>query len=241
MQILLLVLGGNGHHAYCWSCLVCYSAEHQQARGSKTACMCVQNPTSEQSRIFVLQLPKRLMALATNPNATGAPGTCQNAVTVLVLFVGLRHIAQGGRGQPIPKNSAAFSLFLYLAENLSSDILRMMVDSIANQLRYPSSHTYYFSTLLLGLFVEVSKERPTREIITRVLLERCIALRPHPWGVMMTFCELLKNSAYNFWSQDFVNCTPEYSNLFDKLYHAESLHTTLSQSLALPGVTSVHA
>lgn len=190
--------------------------------------------------MFVLQLPKRLMSLATATNAAGAPGTCQNAVTVLVLFVGLRHIQQGCRGQPIPKNSAAFSLFLYLAEQLSPDILRMMVDSITNQLRYPSSHTYYFSTLLLGLFVEVTKERPTREIITRVLLERCIALRPHPWGVMMTFCELLKNSAYNFWAQDFVNCTPEYSNLFDKLYHAESLQTTLSQSLALP-VTSVHA
>lgn len=116
----------------------------------------------------------------------------------------------------------------------------MMVESIANQLRYPSSHTYYFSTLLLGLFVESSKEKCTREIITRVLLERCIALRPHPWGALMTFCELLKNSAYNFWSQEFVNCTPELSNLFDKLYHAESLQATLSQSLALPGVTSVH-
>lgn len=191
--------------------------------------------------MFLHNLPKRLMSLASASNAAGAPGTCQNAVTVLVLFVGLRHIGQGCRGQPVPRNSPAFTLFHFLADNLSPDILRMMVDSIANQLRYPSSHTYYFSTLLLGLFAEVRKERPTREIITRVLLERCIALRPHPWGVMMTFCELLKNSAYNFWAQEFVNCTPEYGNLFDKLYHAESLHTTLSQSLALPGVTSVHA
>jgi CCR4-NOT transcription complex subunit 1 len=191
--------------------------------------------------MFVLHLPKRLMALAAATNAPVSPSSCQNAITVLVLYVGLYHIRQGCRGQPIPRNSSAFTLFLFLAENLPPDILRMMVDSIANQLRYPSSHTYYFSTLLLNLFLEVSKERPTREIITRVLLERCIALRPHPWGVMMTFCELLKNTQYNFWAQDFVNCTPEYSNLFDKLYHAESLHTTLSQSLALPGVTSVHA
>jgi CCR4-Not complex component, Not1 len=38
---------------------------------------------------------------------------------------------------------------------------------------------------------------PSQEIvqeqITRVLLERLIVNRPHPWGLLITFIELIKN------------------------------------------------
>lgn len=32
-----------------------------------------------------------------------------------------------------------------------------------------------------------------QEQITRVLLERLIVNRPHPWGLLITFIELIKN------------------------------------------------
>jgi CCR4-NOT transcription complex subunit 1 len=32
-----------------------------------------------------------------------------------------------------------------------------------------------------------------QEAITRVLLERLIVHRPHPWGLLITFIELIKN------------------------------------------------
>jgi hypothetical protein len=32
----------------------------------------------------------------------------------------------------------------------------------------------------------------TQEQITRVLLERLIVNRPHPWGLLITFIELIK-------------------------------------------------
>src|SRR4051794_12442165 len=65
--------------------------------------------------------------------------------------------------------------------------------------------TTLFSCVLLYLFAEASQEI-VQEQITRVLLERLIVNRPHPWGLLITFIELIKNPRYNFWS--------EYTSLF---------------------------
>lgn len=43
----------------------------------------------------------------------------------------------------------------------------------------------------------------------RVLLERLIVNRPHPWGLLITFIELIKNPQFKFWTHDFVHCAPE--------------------------------
>lgn len=55
----------------------------------------------------------------------------------------------------------------------------------------------------------------SKELITipfqfsRVLLERLIVNRPHPWGLLITFIELIKNPTYKFWLHEFVHCAPE--------------------------------
>jgi hypothetical protein len=51
---------------------------------------------------------------------------------------------------------------------------------MANQLRYPNSHTYFFSCAILQLFSQESAPQTTKEQITRVLLERIVCNRPHP-------------------------------------------------------------
>jgi hypothetical protein len=33
--------------------------------------------------------------------------------------------------------------------------------------------------------------------------------RPHPWGLLVTFIELIKNPAFKFWNHEFVRCAPE--------------------------------
>lgn len=74
----------------------------------------------------------------------------------------------------------------------------MFLNGVVNQLRYPNNHTYYFSAFLLLLF-ECAATEFVQEQITRVLLERLIVHRPHPWGLLITFIELIKNPRYNFW------------------------------------------
>lgn len=68
-----------------------------------------------------------------------------------------------------------------------------------------------------------------QEQITRVLLERLIVNRPHPWGLLITFIELLKNpryltckysvnvSSYNFWGHSFTHCSPDIERLFESV------------------------
>lgn len=90
------------------------------------------------------------------------------------------------------------------------------MSAIANQLRYPNSHTHYFSCVLLYLFAE-SKKEIVKEQITRVLLERLIVNRPHPWGLLITFIELIKNPRYSFWSHSFTRCATDIERLFESV------------------------
>merc|ERR1712127_248561 len=89
----------------------------------------------------------------------------------------------------------------------------IVLNAIANQLRYPSSHTHYYSCVMLYLFSEATNEG-IKEQITRVLLERLIVQRPHPWGLLITFIELIKNPSYSFWDHGFTRCAPEIRRLF---------------------------
>lgn len=81
-------------------------------------------------------------------------------------------------------------------------------------LRYPNAHTHWFSSLMLYLFLEVNVDR-FREVMTKVLLERFLVHRPHPWGALVTFIELLRNVKYEFWSQEFIRVAPEVTLLLE--------------------------
>lgn len=50
-----------------------------------------------------------------------------------------------------------------------------------------------------------------------MLLERLVVNRPHPWGLLVTFIELIKNPTYKFWSHEFVHCAPEVEKLFESV------------------------
>ena len=56
-----------------------------------------------------------------------------------------------------------------------------------------------------------------QEQVTRVLLERLLVNRPHPWGLLITFIELIKNPQYDFWSHGFTKCAPDIERLFDSV------------------------
>ena len=97
-----------------------------------------------------------------------------------------------------------------------------LISSIANQVRYPNAHTWFFSHLLLHLFArtpspsaDVPADPSTSklpEVITRVLLERVVAARPQPWGVIATFIALLRQPS--FWHHEFTKSSPELTALF---------------------------
>lgn len=55
-------------------------------------------------------------------------------------------------------HSAHMDIFQNLAVDLDNEGRYLFLNAIANQLRYPNSHTHYFSCAILYLFVEANSE-----------------------------------------------------------------------------------
>lgn len=144
-------------------------------------------------------------------------------LNAVVMHVGVKAMESFKPGNAIDlRDTAASKIYLCLATNLDFEARYIFVNAIANQLRYPNSHTHFFSCALLHIFAEADKEI-IREQITRVMLERLIVNRPHPWGLLTAFVELIQNRSYDFWSHGFVHCAPEIEKLFESV--ARSCHT----------------
>ena len=100
-------------------------------------------------------------------------------------------------------HTSHMDIFQNLAVDLDTEGRYLFLNCIANQLRYPNSHTQYFSCTLLYLFAEANQES-IQEQITRVLLERLIVNRPHPWG-KTCFYFLFFNCLAHSWYSIFQN------------------------------------
>merc|ERR1712012_707134 len=185
---------------------------------------------------FLSELRDNLLLANSNPAAAAAsgeqPGNRYNIqlINALVMHVGtsaIQFIRSKGHASPTMHSiahSSHMDIFQNLAVDLETEGRYLFLNSIANQLRYPNSHTQYFSCTLLLLFAEANQEA-IQEQITRVLLERLIVNRPHPWGLLITFIELIKNPSYNFWSHEFVQCAPEIQKLFESVVRSCMVHS----------------
>ncbi|KAF8817761.1 CCR4-Not complex component, Not1 protein, partial [Cardiosporidium cionae] len=153
--------------------------------------------------------PNRLSAILTkllvSKQEALRTGTKYNIplMNALLLYVGVTLPGRLPGDHPTPSPSSTLyssvndsspplQLLLYMAKALDMEGRYILICTVSNHLRYPNSHTHYFSCVLLWLFYE-SHEEIIQEQITRVLLERLIVHRPHPWGLLITFIELIKN------------------------------------------------
>lgn len=165
-----------------------------------------------------------LFSIKLNSAQVGSQGTKYNVplINALVLYIGARALSDNSAsGEFSPQ--APMDIFRYLAVNMDSVGRYILFNSIANQLRYPNNHTHYFSCVLLFLFAEATQEI-IQEQVTRVLVERLIGHRPHPWGLLITFVELIKNPRYNFWSRNFTHIAPEIERLFFQVGNSITTH-----------------
>lgn len=138
-------------------------------------------------------------------------------INAFVCYVGAQASAQGIKvGTSNTLQGPLMEMFQRLTSELDAEGRYHLLNAIANQLRYPNAQTHYFSCVLLCLFGDATQEL-VQEQITRVLLERLIVNRPHPWGLLITFIELIKNPRYNFWKFQFTRCAPEIERLFESV------------------------
>jgi len=87
-----------------------------------------------------------------------------------------------------------------------------LFNAVCNNLRYPNCHTKFCSAAILYMFKKSKVD--IKEQITRILLERLVVHRPHPWGLLITFIMLIKNPEYRFWDEPFTRCASEIESLF---------------------------
>ncbi|KAL0654744.1 LOW QUALITY PROTEIN: hypothetical protein Bca4012_097435 [Brassica carinata] len=170
----------------------------------------------QQNSTFLSELKQKLLL---SSNEASSAGTRYNVplINSLVLYTGMQAIQQLQAGETQAQNVVALHMFKYLSMELDTEGRYLFLNAIANQLRYPNNHTHYFSFIMLYLFFESNQEIIIQEQITRVLLERLIVNRPHPWGLLITFIELIKNPRYGFWQHAFIRCAPEIEKLFESV------------------------
>ncbi|KAL0063300.1 CCR4-NOT core subunit cdc39 [Marasmius tenuissimus] len=166
---------------------------------------------------FLASLKEKLYYTSPAEGATDSYNL--SLINCLVMYIGVSSVAQAkaknGTSVFIPTEPGVVAL-QYLATNLDVEGQHHLLSAIVLHLRYPNAHTHWFSSLLLHLFIEV-KDDVFREIMTKVLLERFIVHRPHPWGALVTFIELLRNPKYDFWSKEFIRIAPEVTMLLESV------------------------
>ncbi|KAI7535902.1 hypothetical protein KC343_g18521 [Hortaea werneckii] len=94
-----------------------------------------------------------------------------------------------------------------------------LVSAMMNQVRYANAHTHYFSTALQHLF-SVSAE-DVQEQIMRVLVERLMVPRPHPWGVIVMILEMVKNENTRLWDKGFMKVAPQVQSMLMNLAQSQ--------------------
>ncbi|KAI3965367.1 hypothetical protein MKX01_042848 [Papaver californicum] len=202
--------------------------------------------TRQQGPSFLAELKQRVLL---SQGEVALAGTRYNVplMNSLVLYVGMQAIQQlQTKTPPSPQMAhtapmdiflvgSAMDIFQTLIGDLDTEGRYLFLNAVANQLRYPNNHTHYFSFVLLYLFAEANQEA-VQEQITRVLLERLIVNRPHPWGLLITFIELIKNPRYNFWTCSFTRCAPEIEKLFESVSRSCGGPKTPDESLISDGI-----
>ncbi|KAJ2350929.1 CCR4-NOT core subunit cdc39, partial [Coemansia sp. RSA 2618] len=122
----------------------------------------------------------------------------------------------------------ALELFRAVLAGADAEGRYLVVNAVANQLRFPSAHTYLGSRMVLALFSK--SDEAVRECIARVLVERILVNRPFPWGLLVTLIELLRNPFYAFWSHDFTRASPQIADILAAV--AKSIHPADAASAA---------
>ncbi|BAF10575.2 Os03g0102300 [Oryza sativa Japonica Group] len=160
--------------------------------------------------LFLSDLKQKLLL---PQNETSVAGTRYNVplINSLVLYVGIQGLQQqqtesSASGPAI--HTAHMDIFRTLMADLDTEGRYLVLNAIANQLRYPNIHTHCFYFIILHLFSEATQEI-IQDQIMRVILERLVVRRPHPWGLQMTLVELIKNPRYKLWSRPFIRCGPQ--------------------------------
>nr|ODN93295.1 CCR4-NOT transcription complex subunit 1 [Cryptococcus depauperatus CBS 7841] len=172
---------------------------------------------------IVTELKNRIAVKSMGPGNNTVITWNHTLLHASIFYLGTTAVARGYQQTGIAEFNAKepeVAILVNLAHAFDAEGSYYMLNVIADQLRYPSAHTLFFIHFMLFLFRastqdDVSSAVPER--IARILLERTIVKRPHPWGLLVAFIELLDNELYGFWKQPFIRVHDEIYRLFGQV------------------------
>lgn len=150
--------------------------------------------------------------------------SAMNALALYIVMDASKDSLDGDSTPQFSRDMPHLALISTLLLELTVEGQYFFCGAMANQLRYPNRHTHFYICVFLMLFgsygTAIFDERKDeiRQVITRVLLERIMCNRPHPWGLTITFTELLKNNTYKFWELSFIKTHPDIERMFSSLF-----------------------
>ena len=141
-------------------------------------------------RYISFQQPVDLPAKLPSALMTETKTLNQTLTTSVVMYLATQAIRGAQEGRWTLESTPVMAIYKQLCQDLDAEGRYFLLNTMANQLRYPNSHTSFFAHVLLNLFADAGSEY-IQEQLTRVLLERLIVHRPHPVRTFFTILCLL--------------------------------------------------
>lgn len=83
------------------------------------------------------------------------------------------------------------AFFITLCQCLLPNDRRTIFGALLDQMRYPNSHTLSATKILICLFKDTNNIK-VHEQVTKILIERLLVSKPHPWGLQILYLEIYK-------------------------------------------------
>ena len=128
--------------------------------------------------------------------------------------------------------SRAVSFLQGLVDELEPEGSYLLLNSMAVHLRHPNTHSQWFSQWFVHTFASASTKEYTKEQIVRVLLERLVAYRPHPYNIIATFVQIMQDEGFANYS--FVNKSPQVKLILGNIKASISAAASATAPLASP-------
>ena len=163
---------------------------------------------------LIMQIAEKMMA--SEEIISGRKRINSYILNAVALFI--QNYAYNNKSKQVAQKEC-YDLLKQILVLLNPETRLCLLNSIVNELRYVNAHTYFYSWMVIFLFNDI--DEGVQEQITRILIERLQTHEPHPWGLCITFRELLQNPKYAFSKKSFVarNYTVIEQLMQTKLYN----------------------
>ena len=95
-----------------------------------------------------------------------------------------------------------YNFFFLMIQYMQTDNREHLINSLLNELRYPSNQTLYFLLMINYILVKIHNEQIEEHIIM-LLFERLL-IKPIPWGIELLFQKLIKGEKYNLFNTNYI-------------------------------------